>query len=222
MEYLFNSQPQQDSLAFPITLAERYRPRTIADFAGLDKAKKFMSKLATNPKESSWLFVGPSGTGKTSMALALAAMLPAELHHIPSQNCNLETIERVHRTCHFVPAAGKNYHLVLVDEADRMTDAAQIALLSKLDGTDKAPNTIWIFTCNATDRLEARFLSRHFVVDFSSYGIAKDAAALLERVWKAEAPTAEDMPNFTRIVKEANNNIREALMKLEMELMLVS
>jgi replication-associated recombination protein RarA len=218
---LFGETQQQSNLAFPITLAERYRPRTIADFAGLDKAKKFMSKLVANPKESSWLFVGPSGTGKTSMALALADMLPAELHHVPSQNCNLETIERVHRTCHFVPAAGKNYHVVLVDEADRMTDAAQIALLSKLDGTDKAPNTIWIFTCNATDRLETRFLSRHFVVDFTSYGMAKDAAALLERVWKSEAPDVDDTPNFNRIVKEANNNIREALMKLEMELMLL-
>jgi putative ATPase len=217
-----NNQGNQGELRFPATLAERYRPQTIDGFIGLDKAKKFMSGLLRNPKESSWLFVGPSGTGKTSMALALAAMIPAELHHIPSQNCNLETIERVHRTCHYVPAAGKNYHLVLVDEADRMTDAAQIALLSKLDGTDTAPNTIWIFTCNAIDRLEGRFLSRHFQVDFSSYGMAKDAASLLEDIWNEEAPDDASTPNFSRIVKEANNNIREALMKLEMELMLVS
>jgi putative ATPase len=215
---LFNF-PTQTDFSFPVTLAERYRPATLAEFVGLDKAKKILGNLVKRGLyESSLLFSGPSGTGKTSMALALASMIPAELHHIPSQNCNLETIERVRRTCQYVPAQGYKAHLVLVDEADRMTEAAQIALLSKLDGTDKAPNTLWVFTCNSTDRLEPRFLSRHMRLEFSSYGIAKDAAALLERIWREEAGNAGE-PNFARIVKEANNNIREALMTLEMELL---
>lgn len=220
MENLFGNTNSQADFAFPLTLAERYRPASLDDFVGLPKAKTLFRKLLTQPKESSWLLVGPSGTGKTSMALAVARLLPAELHHVPSQNCNLETIERVRRTCQYVPAAGFKAHLVLVDEADQMTPAAQIALLSKLDGTDKAPNTIWIFTCNNTDRLEQRFLSRHFRVDFSSYALAKDAAAFLEKIWDAEAPGAAK-PNFSRIIKDANNNIREALNSLEMELMLV-
>ena len=42
---------------------------------------------------------------------------------------------------------------MLVDEADRMTPAAQLALLSKLDATAIPPNTIFIFTCNETDGL---------------------------------------------------------------------
>ena len=152
------------------------------------------------------------------MALALAQLIPAELHHIPSQECNLENIERVRRTCQYVPAMGFRMHLVLVDEADRMTDAAQVSLLSKLDATNFPPNTIFVFTCNSTDRLEPRFLSRLHTVEFSSYGISADAIALLERVWTAEANGAK-APNFARIVKESNSNIREALMKLETELM---
>jgi replication-associated recombination protein RarA len=219
MDTLFGNTQAQADLSFPLTLAERYRPSTLDEFVGLPKAKQLFKKFLAHPKESSWLFVGASGTGKTSMALALAKLIPAELHHIPSQNCNLETIERVRRTCQYVPAAGFKAHLVLVDEADRMSEAAQVALLSKLDGTDKAPNTIWIFTCNATDRFEPRFLSRHFRVEFSTYAIAKDTAAFLEKVWDAEAPEAATKPNFTRLVKDANNNIREALMSLEMELM---
>jgi DNA polymerase III delta prime subunit len=107
----------QGALAFPQALTERYRPQTIAEFVGLDKPKKILSKLAAKPYESAWLFVGPSGTGKTTMAQALAAAIPAELHHIPSQECNLETIERVRRTCQYVPMQGCKMHLVLVDEA---------------------------------------------------------------------------------------------------------
>ena len=220
MNLFGDTTPAQEAMTFPAALTERYRPATVAAFVGLDKPKRVCAKLAAKPFESAWLFIGASGTGKTTMALALADMIPAELHHIPSQNCNLETIERVRRTCQYVPAAGKKFHLVLVDEADRMTDAAQVALLSKLDSTDFPPNTIFVFTCNATDRLEARFLSRLRTVEFSSYGMSKEAAALLEAVWQAEAPAGADAPNFARIVKDSNNNIREALMRLETELLL--
>jgi DNA polymerase III delta prime subunit len=114
---------------------------------------------------------------------------------------------------------GCKYHLVLVDEADQMTPAAQLALLSKLDSTDAAPFTIWIFTCNDTTRLQDRFMSRCRMIEFSSYGISKEVTALLEKIWIAETGGAGDRPNFARICKEANNNVRAALMTLETEIM---
>lgn len=210
----------QTGFTFPEPLTEKYRPRTFDGFVGLDKVRKCMTRLAEKPFPSAWLFIGPSGTGKTTMALALAEAIPAELHHIPSQECNLENIERVRRTCQYVPQAGKRFHLVLVDEADRMSDAAQVSLLSKLDSTNFPPNTIFVFTCNASDRLEARFLSRLNVLEFSSYGIAKEAADLLQRVWDAETDNPTERPNFARIVKDATNNVREALNRLQVEIMM--
>jgi replication factor C small subunit len=193
---LFEMPSNQIALGFPEPLTEKYRPRTIDAFVGLEKVRKVMTKLAANPFPSAWLMVGPSGTGKSTMALALADAIPAELHHIPSQECNLETIERVRRICQYVPMAGRRMHLVLVDEADRMTDAAQVSLLSKLDSTNFPPATIFIFTCNDTTRLEPRFLSRLSVLEFSSYGIAKDTAELLGRVWDAETDNPVERPNF--------------------------
>jgi replication-associated recombination protein RarA len=223
MSDLFNpssSTPSHNGFQFPQSLTERYRPATIAQFVGLEKPKRLCARLAENPFDSAWLFVGASGTGKTTMALALASMMPAELHHIPSQECNLESIERIRRTCQYVPRLGCKKHLVLIDEADRMTAAAQLSMLSKLDSTNFPPDTIFILTCNQTDGLEPRFLSRLRTVEFSSYGLASDAAALLESVWKAEAAADAKTPNFARIVKESNNNIRESLLKLETELLL--
>lgn len=137
-----------------------------------------------------------------------------------SSDSNLENIERVRATCQYVPRLGCAYHLVLVDEADQMTGPAQVSLLSKLDSTNFPPRTIFIFTANGSDRLEPRFLSRLRTVEFSSYGIASEATALLARVWQAEAPASAPAPNFARIVKESNNNVREALMRLETELLL--
>jgi len=204
-----------ETFAFPQSLAEKYRPRALSEFVGLEKPRKILAKLAANPFESAWLFVGPPGVGKTSMALAIASQLGAEVHHIGSQQCKLETLEDTVRQCNYVPLHG-GFHVVICDEADAMSDAAQKYLLSKLDSSEPVPQTIWIFTCNATDRLEPRFLSRCRVLEFSSYGLNGALVELLARVWEAEANGAPP-PNFDRLSR--GNNVRECLMKLEIELM---
>jgi len=204
-------------LPFSMPLAEKYRPRAIRDFIGLEKPKRMLVKFAANPYSSAWIFIGPPGTGKTTMALALAEMLRAEVHHIPSQQCNVANVEDVIRQCWYVPASG-GFHLVLVDEADKMSSAAQLHFLSKLDATAFPPQTIFVFTCNTTEGLESRFLSRTRQIEFSSYGMATEAARLLESIWLREANGAS-APNFARIVKESSNNIRDALMCLEIELL---
>ena len=216
---LFNEQSAQPqpTLGFPTPLTEKYRPRRIADFAGLEKQRKILSRFAANPYSSAWLFLGPSGTGKTTMALALAAEIGAEVHHIPSQECNVQNLADVIRMCWYVPQGG-GFHLVLVDEADQMSHAAQLAFLSKMDSTAFPPMTIFVFTCNATDRLEARFLSRCRKLEFSTYGLGPGITRLLKRVWKQEAPEGE-APNIARIVKDSANNAREALTRLELALM---
>jgi hypothetical protein len=160
------------SFAFPQCLAEKYRPTRIADFIGLEHPKKVLTAFCKRPASGAWLFAGPSGLGKSTMALAVAAELAAELHAIPSQKCNAQSIEDTVRHCWYAPMTPGGFHLVLADEADQMTNAAQLALLSKLDSTDPAPNTIWIFTANDTERLERRFLSRCKVLEFSSYSLA--------------------------------------------------
>jgi DNA polymerase III gamma/tau subunit len=203
----------------PMLLTEKYRPSLIADFIGLDKPKKLCAKLAANPFDSGWLFVGASGTGKTTLALALATELDAMLHHIPSQGCTVEAVKTLRAKLAYCPTFGKKIHLVLIDEADQMTTQAQHAFLSMLDSTDRPQGVIFIFTCNDSERFEGRFLSRVLKVEFSSYGLAKDATELLARVWGHEANGA-DSPNFARIVKESNNNIRAALMELQKELIM--
>jgi replication-associated recombination protein RarA len=198
-------------------LTEKYRPSSITNFVGLDKAKKLCARLARDPFDSSWLFAGASGTGKTTIALALAEEMGAELHHIPSQSCTVERVKELRARLAYLPAIGKKVHLVLADEADQMSMQAQLAFLSILDSTNRPQQTIFIFTCNETERFEARFLSRCGTIEFSSYGLAKETTALLARVWDAEANGATP-PNFARIVKESNNNIRAALMELQKEL----
>lgn len=198
-------------------LVEKYRPMRLMDFAGLDKVRGILSSVAASPYESAWLFVGPSGTGKTTAALAFAKEIGAEVHHIPSRKCDLAAVEEVCERCWYVPMFAQ-WHLVLVDEADQMSKPAQLAFLSKLDTTAKPPNTIFVFTANSTAALEDRFLSRVRTLKFATDGMAEPAADLLRRVWTAEAPGVA-APDFKAIVKDAGTNVREALMSLELELL---
>ena len=87
-------------------------------------------------------------------------------------------------------------HLVLIDEADGMTNPAQLALLSKLDATAFPPNTIFVFTCNGTDGLEPKFISRCRTVEFSSYRMAAEITAFLEYVWHSEGWKEDRVINF--------------------------
>lgn len=216
---LFAPSVTQSAFSYPEPLTEKYRPRKIGSFVGLEKSRRILAKFAANPYPASWLFVGPPGTGKTTMGLALAEELRAEVHHIPSQQCTVDAIHDTVRRCWYVPQSG-TLHLVLVDEADRMSPAAQLALLSKLDSTAFPPQTVFVFTCNSTDGLEARFLSRCRVLEFSSYGTAQEIADLLRAVWEKETDASADgPPNFARIVKDAHNNVRDALMRLELEIL---
>jgi replication-associated recombination protein RarA len=209
----------QAGLSFPASLSEKYRPHDLADFVGLEKPKKVLQKFAQSPfPNAAFLFVGPSGTGKTSMALALCEAIGGELHHIPSQSCNVACVEDVVRQCHYVPR-NNTLHVVLVDEADQMSPAAQLCFLSKLDGTAFPPQTVFIFTANDTERLQDRFLSRCMTLQFSSHGMAKDIAGLLESVWVAEAGETTDKPNFLRMAQDSRNNVRDAVNSLQVELL---
>jgi DNA polymerase III gamma/tau subunit len=209
----------QNSMAFPASLSEKYRPKTLDAFVGLEKPRKVLAKFAANPfPNAAFLFVGPSGTGKTSAALALCEAIRGELHHLTSGSCNQASVEDVTRQCHYVPH-NNSLHVVLVDEADQMTPAAQLAFLSKLDGTAFPPQTVFIFTANDTERLQDRFLSRCMSLQFSSHGISKDAASLLERIWIAEVGDTPEKPNFDRLVKDGKNNIRDAVNSLQVEIL---
>ena len=204
---------------FPVRLSERYRPRRISEFVGLDRPKRIASKFVARPYDCSFIFHGPPGVGKTSLAQAMAEEMNAEFHHIGSQKCTLEELERVCRICAYVPMEGKRFHFVLIDEVDSASRAAQLALLSKLDSTEAPKQTVWVFTCNTVENLEPRFISRSIQVEFSSYGMSSETATHLEKIWQAETGSIENAPDFLRICKNVRNNVRDALQSLESELL---
>ena len=97
------------ALDFPQSLADKYRPRQVSGFLGLDKSKKIAAKFAANPRAAAFLFSGPSGTGKTTMALALCDQILGELIHIPSQHCSVAELEESLSRTQYFPMTGKKW-----------------------------------------------------------------------------------------------------------------
>src|SRR2546423_899499 len=213
------SKAEQAGFSFPAALVSKYRPRTFAEFIGLEKPKRICARFALNPKPDALLFVGPSGIGKTSMALALCEAIKGELHHVPSQKCNVAYIEEIIKACHYYPSNGKSLHVILIDEGDQMTKAFQLHLLSKTDETGWPPNTLFVLTCNGTDNLEERLLSRFKPIPFQSHGMAEQTAQFLETVFVREVGETAERPNFLRIMRDSQNNVRAALNALETEIL---
>jgi replication-associated recombination protein RarA len=198
-------------------LTLKYQPKTFAQFAGLTRPIILMRRLASEPWESAWLFLGPPGVGKTTLGHAVASHMDAQLHEIPSRLCGLDSVLEMKQKFAYVPMTGKGWYVALINEADRMTRPAQEAFLSVLDPDAMPSQVVWIFTANDTAALEDRFISRCRTVRFTTDQMEAPALALMRRIWKKEAKGKE--PDFTAILQQNGCNLRGALNDLELELL---
>ena len=134
--------------------------------------------------------------------------------------------------------------MVQVEEADQMSRAAQLALLSFLDSSanmtfdfggafrERAPlPVVWIFTANGTgyestgipSGFEARFVSRCLALRFEAKSTTKHLPAFLRRIWEAEGGNGQmdfgDFDQFEAIAGESQGSVRDALQALELRLL---
>lgn len=235
--------PEQSGLSFPTPLYEKYRPRHVDDFAGLDEAKQIFKGLIRAPRPCAFLLIGPPGVGKTTMGMALAEDLPGTLFDISSQRADVATFDSLQDRFAYYPARGR-FWISVVNEADQMTEKAQLRCLSLLDSSSwlrpkfgggfeqgVAPPVVWVFTCNGLGAngtgipaaFEKRFLSRCMVLKFAPLTTSQ-IADYLRGVWIKEFGSVNgNAPDFLALAQQSTGaSLRDALMKLEMHLLAAS
>ena len=215
-----------------LTLTEKYRPHHLSDVRGQERVVQVLKGWLRDPFATVMLFAGDTGTGKTSAALALAADLgcvPEQgelggVHVIASGEQNADGVRDAYAGAWVLPMVGSGWKTVIVNEADRMTPAAETVWLDRLERLP--PRTVIVFTTNHPDKLSDRFRDRCLTLTFDSNPnhLAAAACALLGDVWLRETGARATPASLARLVNSAaadgKFSFRRALQLLLPELLI--
>lgn len=181
-----------------VNLPRKYRPQSLDEVVGQSSAigllRAFLATAASQGEPVAFLFHGPTGTGKTSAALALAAELGCDLeqpemsgvHEIPSGQQDGAAVRGLLDHLRLRPLFGSGWRVAIVNEADNMTVQAEAVWL---DGLERLPaRTVVIFTTNAPERISQRLGTRCVPVHFTGEpsALRRAVACLARRVWRQE------------------------------------
>ena len=191
-----------------LVLARKFRPQTFEDVAGQEHVVKTLSNAIGKGRVAhAFLFSGPRGVGKTSVARILAKSLNCEKGPTATpcnvcSNCKeitagssldvreidgasnrgIDEIRELRENVKFAPAAAK-YKIYIIDEVHMLTREAFNALLKTLE--EPPAHVIFIFATTETHKVPATILSRCQCYDFRRISLA-EIAANLGRVAVAE------------------------------------
>ena len=189
-----------------MALYNRYRPTDFSAVIGQDHVTITLRNLIKHNRIShAYLFFGPRGTGKTSVARILAKAVNCESANPPCNQCrscnifnqgSLDLIEIdaasntgvdmvrevISENAHFTPAEAK-YKVYVIDEVHMLSKQANNALLKTIE--EPPSHAIFILVTTEEDRIIDTIKSRCQQHQFRRIG-ALEITQLLERICESE------------------------------------
>lgn len=213
-------------------LAEKYRPKRLAQVVGQNKVVRALSRLihAGGFDRGAFWLEGPTGTGKTSIAQAVARELGAEpgswqYEEMDGDKCNVDAVrdldEKAARSGHGLFA--HEWRIWIVNEAHSMTPKAVQAWLTLLERLPKRWLVIFTTTESTRDlfgNFTQPFIDRTISFRLTNQGLCEKFARLAYRVAAREGLNGQPAEKYKRLVQDNHNSLRGVYVAIEKGAML--
>ena len=201
-----------------IPFVERFRPQSLEDIISHEEIIETVSNFISQKKMPHLLFYGPPGTGKTSWVLAIAKKMHGKdyknmiLELNASDDRGINTVrEEIKSFWSTINIMRKGLKLVVLDEWDAITSAAQFALRRVIEKyTENA--RFWLI-CNNVSKIIPAVQSRWTKFRFSPLKWEQIKLRLNQICIQENISISEDAQDA--IVKLSNGDMRKVLNILE-------